>query len=173
MKTLWIACVSAMLCMACGKSTSHAPPPPVVTAPAPTVAAPAEPVKPALPTLVVHISAVGNTMTFDLKEINAQAGQTVTVILVNHSTMSTMAHNWVLIKPGTAASVAARGLKMGEQAGYVDVTDHDMLAHTPMAKAGETVEVTFTAPEEAGSYDYICSFPGHYLMMKGKFIVKS
>ncbi|HBX64839.1 MAG TPA: azurin, partial [Balneolaceae bacterium] len=25
---------------------------------------------------------------------------------------------------------------------------------------------------EAGTYDFICSFPGHYALMKGKFIVE-
>jgi azurin len=43
-----------------------------------------------------------------------------------------------------------------------------VIAHTPMAKPGETTEVTFTAPA-AGTYPFICTVPGHYMLMKGVF----
>jgi azurin len=79
-------------------------------------------------------------------------------------------HNWVLVKPGTEATVAAAGLKLGEAAGYIDVRDKDMLVHTDLAKAGDSTDVTFTAPAP-GDYPYICTFPGHYLMMKGVLTV--
>lgn len=45
------------------------------------------------------------------------------------------------------------------------------LAHTNMVGGGESTEIVFSAPE-VGSYDFLCSFPGHYSIMKGKFIVK-
>jgi azurin len=77
----------------------------------------------------------------------------------------------VLVKTGTEAAVAAAGLKTGEGAGYVDVRDHDMVAHTPQAKPGETVDITFTAPDTPGAYPYICTTPGHYMMMKGVLTV--
>jgi azurin len=76
----------------------------------------------------------------------------------------------VLVKPGTEASVAAAGLKLGEAAGYFDVRDKDALAHTDLAKPGTTSEVTFDAPAP-GDYPYICTFPGHYMMMKGVLTV--
>jgi azurin len=50
---------------------------------------------------------------------------------------------------------------------------NQILAHTALAGGGETVEVTFTVPQEPGSYQYICSFPGHYASgMKGMLTVK-
>ena len=38
-----------------------------------------------------------------------------------------------------------------------------------IASGAGTVDSTglFTAPATAGDYDYICSFPGHSVMMKG------
>ena len=39
-----------------------------------------------------------------------------------------------------------------------------------LAAGGETVDVTFVAPEP-GTYPFICTMPGHYIMMKGKLIV--
>jgi azurin len=40
-----------------------------------------------------------------------------------------------------------------------------------MIGGGESTVIEFVAPE-AGTYTYICSFPGHYAMMKGKLIVE-
>jgi plastocyanin len=49
----------------------------------------------------------------------------------------------------------------------------EVLASTGLASAGQTVTATFKAPAKAGSYPYLCSFPGHYYVgMKGTLIVK-
>lgn len=118
----------------------------------------------------LEIASVANTMTFDKKALSVPTGAEVHLVFKNNSTMTTLPHNWVLVKPSTEASVAAAGLKLGEQAGYLDVRDKDMLVHTPMAKPGESSEVTFTAPDP-GTYPYICTVPGHYMMMKGVLTV--
>ena len=110
-------------------------------------------------------------MTFDKKELSVPAGAEVHLTFKNNATSSVLGHNWVLVSPGTEASVAAAGLKLGETAGYLDVRDHDVLANTSLAKPGETTDVTFTAPDQPGKYPYICSFPGHYMMMKGVLTV--
>jgi azurin len=118
----------------------------------------------------IELSTVANTMTFDKKELTVPTGAEVHLVLKNHATMATLPHNWVLVKSGTEASVAAAGLKLGDQAGYIDMRDKDMLVHTPLTKPGENAEVTFTAPEP-GTYPYICTVPGHYMMMKGVLTV--
>jgi azurin len=114
----------------------------------------------------IQIASVANTMAFDKTALTFPAGAEVHLVFKSNSTMTTLPHNWVLVKPATEASVAAAGLKLGESAGYLDIRDKDILANTPMAKPGETSEVTFTAPA-AGSYPYICTVPGHYMLMKG------
>jgi azurin len=134
--------------------------------PQPAAAAPAKPQQ----HVELNIASVANTMAFDKKELAVPAGAEVHLVFKNNSTMITLPHSWVLVKPGTEASVAAAGLKLGEQAGYIDVRDRDMLVHTPMAKPGETTEVAFTAPEP-GTYPYICTVPGHYMLMKGVLTV--
>ena len=40
-----------------------------------------------------------------------------------------------------------------------------------LAKPGETVEVTFTVPSEPGEYPYICTYPAHFMTMRGVLIV--
>jgi azurin len=152
-------------------TTNPMPTPPTTTAEAPKPPPPpAETAKPAQH-VELQIASVANTMTFDQKTLTVPAGAEVHLTLKNNATMSTLPHNWVLVKPGTEASVAAAGVKMGEPAGYLDVRDKNILANTPQAKPGESTELTFTAPTEPGSYPYICTTPGHYLMMKGVLTV--
>ncbi len=127
-------------------------------------------VKP-VPHVELQIASVANTMTFDKTSLTVPAGAEVHLVLKNNATMTTLPHNWALVKPGTEASVAAAGLKMGDPAGYIDVRDHDILANTDQAKPGQSSEVTFTAPDQAGAYPYICTTPGHYMLMKGVLTV--
>jgi azurin len=167
------------LTLGCGKGDNREAPPAAsaaaTAAPAPTPStAPADPpatasAKPA-PKVDLQIESLANTMTFSKTALTVPAGAEVHLTFKNNATMSTLPHNWALVRTGTEASVAAAGLKMGEPAGYVDVRSHDLIAHTPLAKPGETTDVTFTAPEP-GTYPFICTVPGHYMLMKGVLTV--
>jgi azurin len=148
-------------------SATAAPAPTTEAKPAPSAAASAT-AAPA-PKVEVLIASTGNLMAFDKKTLSVPAGAEVHLVLKNNGTLETMSHNWVLVKPGTEAKVAAEGLDKAPDAGYV-VEGENVLAHTPLAPPGKTTEVTFTAPA-AGTYPYICTFPGHYVMMKGVLTV--
>lgn len=148
----------------------HVAPPAVSSAPAPQPAPSAQAA--ALPTVELKLASVGNTMAYDKTSLTVAAGQKVHVVLISNSTIEAMPHNWVLgTLAADAAAVAAAGLKLGPAAGYVDPEDKNVLAHTPLAGPGKTVEVTFTAPAAPGTYPFFCTAPGHYLTMKGKLIV--
>lgn len=136
------------------------PPEPV---PAPTASASAE--APAKAKVELEIASVGDTMFYDKKTLTAPTGAEVHLTLKNNGKLPVMTHNWVLVRTGTEAAVALAGLEKAPDAGYV-VPSSDVLAYTPLAPPGQTVEVTFTAPAP-GDYPYICTFPGHYVMMKG------
>ena len=115
------------------------------------------------------VSSVSNTMTFDVTTLKATAGKRVKIIFHNSSTDKLLPHNWVLVRPGTEAAVALAGLSQGAEKGFL-APGKDVLAATPLAARGETVEVIFTAPA-AGTYPFICTVPGHYMMMKGTLVV--
>jgi len=179
---LLLAATPALL--ACGKPddaqkhvvpVASAPPAPATTtapvAPAPSPSPSAStPVRPVGPAVELRLACVANTMAYDKTRLTVPTGSTVHLTLQNGANAVGAPHNWVLVKPGTEASVASAGLKFGEAASYVDARDTNVLAHTSMAKPGETTEVTFIAPAP-GDYPYICTFPGHYLMMKGLLTV--
>ena len=85
-----------------------------------------------------------------------------------------MAHNFVLIKAGLdPLQFANAGIAGGFQGNYLPPDKKaDILAFTSLAGVGETVEVAFKAPA-AGTYPFICSFPGHVAGgMKGTLVVK-
>lgn len=115
-------------------------------------------------------------MKFDVTEINAVPGEKIRIVLTTVSKLpkTAMSHNVVVLKDNTDVEAFANASAMARDNDYVapDMKDQ-IIAATDLAGGGETVEVTFTVPEDPGSYTYICSFPGHYLGgMKGTLNVK-
>ena len=43
----------------------------------------------------------------------------------------------------------------------------DVLFYTSLLQPEGTQSIYFTAPEEPDEYPYVCTFPGHYLTMRG------
>lgn len=114
-----------------------------------------------------------DNMTFNLKEIRVKAGEPVTLTLKHVGSLpeASMGHNWVLLKPGTdVADFAVEAMNFKDN-NYVPSETDKVIAHTEVIGGGEETTITFDAPE-AGTYDFICSFPGHYGSMKGQLIVE-
>ena len=47
-----------------------------------------------------------------------------------------------------------------------------IIIHTKMLKQEETEILRFKAPSKPGAYPYLCTFPGHWTIMKGILSVK-
>ncbi len=77
----------------------------------------------------------------------------------------------VFLNKGIKLSTFASKAAAAKDNDFIPEGTTAVLAHTKMLGGGETTTIEFTAPE-AGTYDYICSFPAHYAMMKGKLIVQ-
>ncbi len=111
-----------------------------------------------------------------LESITAKPGETLTIRLTTRSTMppAAMSHNWVLLEQGTDTDAFANAAIQAKDNDYIPANQQEsVIAHTELAAGGETVEVTFTVPEQTGEYDYICSFPGHYVGgMRGTLVVE-
>lgn len=111
-----------------------------------------------------------------LESIDASPGEELRIRLhtISNLPASAMAHNWILLNMGADAAAFAQAAMTASDSDHIpqDRTG-DIIAHTDLAAGGETVEVTFTVPEETGSYDYLCSFPGHFAAgMKGTLNVQ-
>ena len=110
-------------------------------------------------------------MKFDKKIIRVNASQKVTLTL-NHNgrfPASSMGHNFVLIKKDVDVNEYALRAAGARNSEYIPECDNE-IAYTKMLGGGESDTITFDAPEP-GTYVFICSFPGHYQLMMGEFIV--
>lgn len=122
--------------------------------------------------VIIQLTTVGETMAdmeFSPKQVRVGAGSIVRVVLDNVAEAAAMVHNFVLVERGSAEEIYPLAIEAGPDNNYVP--EHDaIIAFTPMANPGETVEVEFEAPA-AGIYQFICTYPGH-ASMKGIFVVE-
>jgi len=115
-------------------------------------------------------------LRFSVEEITAKPGEELHVVLTTASDYpaNAMSHNFVLLTAQADASKVAQKCTQAHDNAYISPeVESDIIAHTDLASGGKTVEVTFKAPEEPGSYTYLCTFPGHFMAgMKGTLVVK-
>jgi uncharacterized cupredoxin-like copper-binding protein len=105
-------------------------------------------------------------LKFDVASLTAKAGARLRLVFRNSDDML---HNFVLCTPGQGQAVGAAAMTLGIDGtakNYVPETN-DVLFHTALTQPGGIDTIYFTAPTTPGDYDYICSFPGHSLIMKG------
>jgi azurin len=117
----------------------------------------------------------GDNMRFTPDRITARPGESLHVVLKDAGTMpkAAMAHNFVLLKKGADAKAFADKSAGARDSDFIAPAVKDQaLAATKLVGPGEATDVTFQAPA-AGTYTFICSFPGHYALgMKGTLVVK-
>jgi azurin len=123
---------------------------------------------------VVELYLTGNDkMKYNKKELKVEAGSTVKLVFEHVGKMSvqTMGHNFVLLKKGVDKMAFGQEASSYASDGYIPSNTDKVIAHTKMIGGGKKTMITFEAPLK-GTYDYICSFPGHVALMNGKFIVE-
>lgn len=123
---------------------------------------------------VVQLSLEGNDqMKFNKKRLRAKAGAQVELTFKHVGEMSkqAMGHNFVLLKQGTDIMAFGEKAASAMENDYIPADASEVIVHSKMLGGGEETVLKFTAPTEKGEYDFICSFPGHVALMKGKFIV--
>ena len=121
----------------------------------------------------ITLRAVEAKMAFDKKSLVVPAGKPVSLLFDNPDLMP---HNVVFVKPGSVERVgnaadAMATLPDGFEKNFVPASS-DVLFATPLVNPGKSFRLTFTAPAEPGEYPFLCSFPGHWRMMRGVLTVK-
>ena len=117
---------------------------------------------------VIEVSCVPERMLYTKTEFSVKPGQPVKLIFTNPDATQ---HNLVIVKPGSAEEVGLAGNEMakdpaGLRKHFIPKSDQ-ILFHTRLLgpDAGEVLR--FHAPKEPGDYPYLCTFPGHWIIMKG------
>jgi azurin len=124
------------------------------------------------------ITITGNdTMQFDVKEFTVNAGAKVELTFKNIGKLPKLAmgHNLVILKEGVSPLKFGQKI-MGMGASPTNPLPKESLvnviAATKLLGPGESEKLSFTAPKQAGLYQFLCSFPGHYAIMRGVMVVE-
>ena len=113
-------------------------------------------------------------LQFSTKEIRVSANKQIILTLrhIGKMDLEVMGHNFVLLKQGTDISrFSTEAANAGKEKDWIPNNGKNILAYTKMIGGGKSASVTFQAPP-IGTYDFICSFPGHTGVMRGRFIVE-
>ena len=124
-------------------------------------------------TAEVALAPVGDEMRYAQTEFTVAPGQTVHLVFNNTATSPAMRHNVVILQQGSDVTAFGTAAVAAAATDYIPADmESQVIAHTAMSNPGQTVEVTFTAPEQAGDYPFLCTFPGHFATMQGTMHVQ-
>jgi azurin len=125
-----------------------------------------------------EITITGNdAMQFDVKSFEANVQQSLRLTFKNIGSMPkiAMGHNLVILKKDISAITFGQKVLASGGSATNPLPKSllgDVIASTKLLGPGESEVVIFKAPNETGEYEYVCTFPGHFAMMRGKMIVR-
>ena len=111
-------------------------------------------------------------LTFSTPTLTARVGEPISLTFANPDAVP---HNWALIAPGTLATVGDLANKLiadpdAAARQYVPKSA-DVLAYTDIVQPQGQATISFRAPSKPGRYPYLCTFPGHWMVMNGVLVV--
>ena len=118
----------------------------------------------------IRINTVVEKMKYDTPNLTVKAGKKIKLIFANPDFMP---HNIVLVNPGKADSVAMEAMKLGAtgfDVGFVPKSA-DVIWASKLIDHGAEQVIEFNAPTKLGDYPYVCTFPGHHIIMRGNMKV--
>jgi putative heme-binding domain-containing protein len=127
--------------------------------------------------LTVRIGCVPERMLYSQTSFTAQAGQAVKLVFTNPDATD---HNLVIVQPGSVEEVGMAANEMARDprnanSDFIPADKrHLILQATPLigpTRASKVHVLRFTAPAKPGIYPYVCTFPGHWVVMTGSMFV--
>ena len=123
------------------------------------------------------ISCVPEVMRFTEEQIRVKTGQPVKIVFTNPDATD---HNLVLVKPGALEEVGMAANDMAKDprnanSDFIPKSKRSLILQAtkmigPSRKSRVQV-LRFQAPTKPGIYPYVCTFPGHWIVMKGMMVV--
>ncbi len=114
----------------------------------------------------------GKNLSYANREIRVHSNEPIAFSFVNPDVVP---HNWVLARRGSLQRVGelANRLVADPKAfaqHYVPESD-DILCYTDIVGPSQNQTIYFQAPTQPGRYPFLCTFPGHWMVMNGELIV--
>lgn len=118
---------------------------------------------------IVH--TVHEQLRFDTTKLEVQAGKQFEVIFENDDVMP---HNFVIVPPGKHMEVGTAAMtmtpdKLDKEGRAFIPKDYEkqILAATKLLEPGQKETLKLKAPGKPGEYEFVCTFPGHAVLMWG------
>jgi putative heme-binding domain-containing protein len=128
-------------------------------------------------TVEIRISCEPERMLFTTRQFVVRPGQPVKLVFTNPDATD---HNLVITQPGAMAEVGMAANEMARDpknatSNFLPESKRDLIIEaTPMIGPTRKALVhvlRFEAPSEPGLYPYVCTFPGHWIVMNGQMVV--
>ena len=125
----------------------------------------------------VRISCMPERMLYTVNQFRAKPGQPVKVVFTNPDATD---HNLVIVQPGALAEVGMAANAMARDpknanSDFIPSEKKDLILQaSPMigpTRKAQVKVMRFKAPDKPGIYPFVCTFPGHWIVMKGDMIV--
>ena len=115
----------------------------------------------------------GKNLTYSPTHIKVRSGEVIKLTFINPDVVP---HNWALARPGALARVGDLANKLiadpdAYVRNYIPKTD-DVLYFTDIVNPSDQSSIYFRAPVERGRDPYLCTFPGHWMVMNGVMVVE-
>ncbi len=121
---------------------------------------------------MVRIESRDN-LQFSTKTLQATAGENIKLTFGNPDVVP---HNWALIRPGTLEKIGDLTNRLVNDPDaflrhYVPESQ-DVICYTDVVEPKGEGAIYFQVPKEPGRYPFLCTFPGHWMVMNGELVVK-
>ena len=125
----------------------------------------------------VSISCVPERMRFTVEQFAVKVGQPVKIVFSNPDATD---HNLLIVQPGALSDVGMAANQMARDpknanSDFIPATQNKLILQAaPMIGPTRDAKVhvlRFEAPTKPGIYPYLCTFPGHWVVMRGEMIV--
>ena len=114
-----------------------------------------------------------DNLQFSTKLLEAKVGEMLKLTFKNPDVVP---HNWALLQPGSLDKIGNLANRMiGAPDAYLKqyVPESDaVICYTDIIEPGAEFSIYFQAPAKPGRYPYLCTFPGHWMVMNGELVIK-
>lgn len=127
----------------------------------------------------ITITTVENKMVYNLDSFSVKPGSTLKLTLTNPDNLQ---HNLIICHPAAngkddrGKEIADAALALGAEGfakEYVPAGHPRLLANTRMVNPKGSDTIYVKVPTKEGAYPYLCTFPGHSLLMRGTMSVET
>jgi putative heme-binding domain-containing protein len=126
---------------------------------------------------LVRVSTINERMKFTVEQFAVTVGQPVKLVFTNPDATD---HNLVIVQQGALEEVGLAGNEMAKDprnanSDFIPAEKRPLILEaTPMigpTRKSQVAVLRFKAPQEPGIYPYVCTFPGHWIVMNGEMVV--